>query len=82
MTSGGFKPKVLLVEWGLLPVLLSVLMLIIANLEGFERLNVVDLVQDGPEVLDDVGAQGLDVLLSEREKFFYKLSLILLELVF
>lgn len=57
-------------------------MLVVPDLERLEGLNVVDLVQDGPEVLDDVGAQGLDVLLSEREKFFYKLSLILLELVF
>ena len=56
-------------------------MLVVPDLERLEGLNVVDLVQDGPEVLDDVGAQGLDVLLSEREKFFYKLSLILLELV-
>lgn len=72
----------LLVKRSLRPILLTILMLVVPDLERLEGLNVVDLVQDGPEVLDDVGAQGLDVLLSEREKFFYKLSLILLELVF
>ena len=72
----------LLVKRSLRPILLTILMLVVPDLERLEGLNVVDLVQDGPEVLDDVGAQGLDVLLSERGKFFYKLSLILLELVF
>jgi len=47
----------------LLAVFLAILVLVVPHPEGLERLDVGDLVQDGPEVLDDVGTQALDVLL-------------------
>jgi len=60
----------------LLPVLLPVLVLVVPNLEGLEGLDVVDLVEDGAKVFDNVRAERLDVLLSKGNTS-YQLSLIL-----
>ena len=39
------------------------MVLVVPQLQRFERLDVGDLVEDLPVVLNDVGAEGLDVLL-------------------
>ena len=41
----------------------AVLVLVVPQLQRFERLDVGDLVEDLTVVLNDVGAEGLDVLL-------------------
>jgi hypothetical protein len=55
---------------------LPVLVLVVPNLEGLEGLDVVDLVEDGAKVFDNVRAERLDVLLSKGNTS-YQLSLIL-----